>query len=109
MVGVLILTPAGNSYVIKNAAQFPDAPKGTSELLIHTVLRDLHAQHPKLMEGHLTVTFNISAASELKSRNISGLTFTGLSGLYASVAGSAKLMNRHDFRVSWFYICTMPH
>ncbi|KAF8549969.1 hypothetical protein OG21DRAFT_1514629 [Imleria badia] len=102
MIGVLILTPAGDSYVIKNAAQFPDAPKGTSELLIHTVLRDLHEQHPKGIEdhnpGHLTVTFNISAASELKSRNISGLTFTGLSGLYASVAGSAKLMNRHDFR-----------
>lgn len=43
IVGMLILTPVrSNTWQIKNAVSFPDAPKGTSEALIFTALQDLH-------------------------------------------------------------------
>ncbi|TFK29477.1 hypothetical protein FA15DRAFT_677719 [Coprinopsis marcescibilis] len=42
IVGILILTPIqANSWQIKNAVSFPNAPKGTSEALIYTALKDL--------------------------------------------------------------------
>lgn len=43
IVGILILTPVrSNSWQIKNAVSFPDAPKGTSEALIFQALKDLN-------------------------------------------------------------------
>ena len=45
VVGILILTPIqGASWQIKNAMSFPSAPKGTSEAVIYTALKDLHAE-----------------------------------------------------------------
>ncbi|KAF9482640.1 hypothetical protein BDN70DRAFT_874824, partial [Pholiota conissans] len=44
-VGILILTPIQSSaWQIKNAVSFPQAPKGTSEALIYTALKDLHSK-----------------------------------------------------------------
>ncbi|KAJ3536705.1 hypothetical protein NMY22_g5913 [Coprinellus aureogranulatus] len=46
IVGILILTPVHhNTWQIKNAVSFPKAPKGTSEALIYTALKDLHAEN----------------------------------------------------------------
>ncbi|KAI6046325.1 hypothetical protein EDC04DRAFT_2558186 [Pisolithus marmoratus] len=100
LVGILILTPAGDSYVIKNSVSFPDAPKGTSERLIHGVLQDLHAKHEREGKGgSVSVTFNISAAGGLEpARNISGWKFTWLSQTYRNVSKGANLLQRSDFR-----------
>ncbi|KAH9474780.1 hypothetical protein JR316_0013245 [Psilocybe cubensis] len=47
-VGILILTPIqASSWQIKNAVSFPSAPKGTSEALIFTALKDLHEEEEK--------------------------------------------------------------
>ncbi|EAU84084.1 hypothetical protein CC1G_06946 [Coprinopsis cinerea okayama7 len=47
IVGLLILTPIkGRSWQIKNAVSFPHAPKGTSEALIYTALKDLYEENP---------------------------------------------------------------
>jgi len=103
VVGVLILTPAEGSYIIKNTAQFPDAPKGTTERLIHTVLRALREQHSReggdAKRGDLSVTFNISAAGDLEpTRNISGWKFTWLNKTYTNVSHGTNLLQRHEFR-----------
>ncbi|CAA7268795.1 unnamed protein product [Cyclocybe aegerita] len=47
-VGVLVLTPIqASSWQIKNAVSFPSAPKGTSEALIYTALKDLHDEQER--------------------------------------------------------------
>ncbi|KAJ3512683.1 hypothetical protein NLJ89_g3380 [Agrocybe chaxingu] len=47
-VGILILTPIqASSWQIKNAVSFPSAPKGTSEALIYTALKDLHDEQER--------------------------------------------------------------
>ncbi|KDR77301.1 hypothetical protein GALMADRAFT_139295 [Galerina marginata CBS 339.88] len=49
-VGILILAPIqASSWQIKNAVSFPSAPKGTSEALIYTALKDLHEQEEQAM------------------------------------------------------------
>ncbi|KAI6145539.1 hypothetical protein BKA82DRAFT_13716 [Pisolithus tinctorius] len=97
LVGILILTPAGDSYVIKNCVSFPDAPKGTSERLIHDGLQDL--DNKREQGGSMSVTFNISAAGDLEpTRNISGWKFTWLSQTYRNVSKGANLLQRSDFR-----------
>jgi len=95
IVGLIILTPAGvHSYLIKNALSFPDAPKGTSEALIYTALKDLHAEEPQA-----TVTFGITASESVKpGDNLSGWKITLLSKTYNGVAHSAGLLKRGDFR-----------
>ncbi|KAI6104886.1 hypothetical protein EDD16DRAFT_245205 [Pisolithus croceorrhizus] len=100
LVGILILTPVNHSYVIKNCVSFPDAPKGTSERLIHDALQDLHDELEKEgREGSISVTFNISAAGDLEpTRNISGWKFTWLSQTYRNVSKGANLLQRSDFR-----------
>ncbi|KAG6330798.1 hypothetical protein ID866_8290 [Astraeus odoratus] len=96
VVGVLILTPAGDSSIIKNCASFPDAPKGTSERLIHSVLQDVHDEHG---QGRAPVTFNLSAAGDLEpTRNISGWKFTWLRNTYRNVSKGANLLQRSNFR-----------
>jgi len=50
IVGFLILTPIqSSSWQIKNAVSFPSAPKGTSEALIYTALKDLHEEEEKAL------------------------------------------------------------
>ncbi|EIW80295.1 hypothetical protein CONPUDRAFT_125025 [Coniophora puteana RWD-64-598 SS2] len=102
-VGIIIISPVRDQYVIKNAVHFPKAPKGTSEQLIHQALTDLRNErsdgedHPSV--GDISVTFSISAAGDLKpTKNISGWRFTWLNKTYSNVSSSAGLLNRGDFR-----------
>ncbi|KAF9485743.1 hypothetical protein BDN70DRAFT_871073 [Pholiota conissans] len=55
-VGILILTPIQlSAWQIKNAISFPKSPKGTSEALIYTALKDLHLEEEKAAAiGQLT-------------------------------------------------------
>ncbi|KAG1746371.1 hypothetical protein EDB19DRAFT_354851 [Suillus lakei] len=102
-VGVLILTPIRDSFVIKNAVSFPKAPKGTSEYLITSALTDLRNEFQSktgsVNRGDISVTFNISAASDLKpTKNVSGWKFTWLNKTYSNVSQGAGLLSRGDFR-----------
>ncbi|KAG1737906.1 uncharacterized protein EDB91DRAFT_1054813 [Suillus paluster] len=103
VVGVLILTPVQDSFVIKNAVAFPQAPKGTSEYLITSALTDLRNEFQSdtgsVKRGDISVTFNVSAASDLKpTKNISGWKFTWLNKTYSNVNQGAGLLNRGNFR-----------
>ncbi|KAL1743134.1 hypothetical protein HDZ31DRAFT_83631 [Schizophyllum fasciatum] len=85
------------SYQIKNAVSFPDAPKGTSEKLIYSALRDLDREQTQ--HGRYTVTFGISAASSMvPTHNLSGWKVHTLSNTYNRVAKSTGLLNRLEFR-----------
>ena len=103
------------SYQIKNAVSFPDAPKGTSEKLIYSALRDLdreqtrqfpslctafnHVLTPPPELGRYTVTFGISAANSMvPTHNLSGWKVHTLSNTYNKVAKSTGLLNRLEFR-----------
>jgi len=102
-VGVLILSPVRDAFVIKNAVSFPNAPKGTSEYLITSALKDLRderqSQTGSVNRGDISVTFNISAARDLKpTKNVSGWKFTWLNKTYSNVSQGAGLLNRGNFR-----------
>ncbi|KAK1227475.1 hypothetical protein PQX77_009538 [Marasmius sp. AFHP31] len=91
---------SSNYYLIKNAISFPIAPRGTSELLIHSSLELLHKaaggrEAPK-------VTFGITASDNLTPiDNLSGWKIHGLSKIYGKVAGTAGLLKRGDFRAKF--------
>lgn len=82
-------------WQIKDAIAFPWAPKGVSEHLISTLLEDL--RH----EGALSVSFGISADSELVPvSNLNGWKITWLSKAYKRVLKTTGLTKRGEFRVS---------
>ncbi|KAF8351916.1 hypothetical protein F5887DRAFT_1068299 [Amanita rubescens] len=104
-IGVLILTPIRNDWQIKNAISFPNAPRGTSEKMIFTVLRDLYNEEVK--KRHLDpnyhdlarVTFGISASKRLEVVNdVSGWGMSVLSKTYNGLASAAGLLRRGEFR-----------
>jgi hypothetical protein len=105
-VGFIILTPIhGNTWQIKNAISFPDAPRGTSELLIYTALKDLHEQGQQNDGYHkqepASITFGITAADEMEPvENLSGWRVTALAKFYSKVAYTTGLLRRGEFRVS---------
>ncbi|KAK1231131.1 hypothetical protein PQX77_005759 [Marasmius sp. AFHP31] len=99
-----------NYYLIKNAISFPTAPRGTSELLIHSSLQLLQ----KAAAGRKapTVTFGITASDNLTPiDNLSGWKIHGLSTIYGKVASTAGLLKRGDFRAKFdsgrvpMYVC----
>lgn len=100
------MTPIrGNDWQVKNAVSFPDAPKGTSEKLIFTALRDLHNEEVKKehtdpdYQGGGQVTFGISAAKRLEAtHNLSGWGIDALSKTYNAVTTAAGLQKRGEFR-----------
>lgn len=109
IVGFLIITPIQDtSYQIKNAVSFPNSPKGTSEELIYTALKDLYEEHhsDNLVEDRrISVTFGISASDSMTPvNNLSGWKVTALSKTYGKVATGAGLLRRGEFRVSVLYI-----
>ncbi|KAF8153191.1 hypothetical protein B0H34DRAFT_754437 [Crassisporium funariophilum] len=128
--GILILTPIhSTSWQIKNAVSFPSAPKGTSEALIYTALKDLHeeqeaasaagekAPHPANSNVHqsMTVTFGISAAPHMQPvNNLGGWKVNALSKTYGKVAKGAGLVKRGEFRSKFdseqdpMYVCYPP-
>ncbi|KAG7096386.1 hypothetical protein E1B28_003830 [Marasmius oreades] len=96
-------------YLIKNAISFPSAPRGTSELLIHTSLELLQKASPSRPPK---VTFGITASDTLHPKaNLSGWKIAGLSKVYSKVAGTAGLLKRGDFRAKFdsgrvpMYVC----
>ncbi|KAG7091759.1 hypothetical protein E1B28_008160 [Marasmius oreades] len=96
-------------YLIKNAISFPSAPRGTSELLIHTSLELLQKASPLRPPK---VTFGITASDTLHPKaNLSGWKIAGLSKVYSKVAGTAGLLKRGDFRAKFdsgrvpMYVC----
>ncbi|KAG7092027.1 hypothetical protein E1B28_008409 [Marasmius oreades] len=96
-------------YLIKNAISFPSAPRGTSELLIHTSLELLQKASPSRPPK---VTFGITASDTLHPKaNLSGWRIVGLSKVYSKVAGTAGLLKRGDFRAKFdsgrvpMYVC----
>ncbi|KAF9467694.1 hypothetical protein BDZ94DRAFT_1155912 [Collybia nuda] len=116
VIGVLILTPIQNhAWQIKNAVSFPNAPKGTSEKLIFTALRDLNCEQQENgtpQSERVTVTFGISAADELHPvKNLSGWKVTAMSKIYGTVTQAAGLLRRSEFRSKFdsghdpMYVC----
>ncbi|KAG6907805.1 hypothetical protein DXG01_007345 [Tephrocybe rancida] len=126
-IGCLILTPIQNrSWQIKNAVSFPDAPHGTSEMLIYTALADLYRENPTptpspgatelspRVQNHqrTTVTFGITASDEMQPvQNLSGWKVTVLAAVYGKVAHVAGLLRRGEFRKKFqsehepMYVC----
>ncbi|KAF4586716.1 hypothetical protein EYR40_010731 [Pleurotus pulmonarius] len=106
VVGLLILTPIkGNTYQIKNAVSFPEAPKGTSEALIHTALKDLHEEQEARgttsdrIEERTVVTFGTTASDMLHPvENLAGWKVSALAKTYGKIAKGAGLLRRGDFR-----------
>jgi hypothetical protein len=101
------LTPIqGNAWQIKNAISFPNAPRGTSETLIYTALKDLHNEQGQQKNGYyeqepVTMTFGISAADAMEPvANLSGWKVTALAKIYSKVVYMAGLLRRSEFRVS---------
>lgn len=115
-IGVLILTPIrNNNWQIKNAVSFPNAPRGTSEKMIFTVLRDLYNEEVKRqhLDPHYRdparVTFGISASKKMEVVNdVSGWGMSILSKTYNGLASAAGLLKRGEFRVSGCLACAMP-
>ncbi|KII87900.1 hypothetical protein PLICRDRAFT_42418 [Plicaturopsis crispa FD-325 SS-3] len=116
--GLLILTRIhGDSWQIKNCVSFPSAPKGTSEDLIYTALRDLHEEEVRGglcgdPDKHVTATFGITASDEINPvENLSGWKVTWLSKTYSRIAKTAGLTRRGDFRSKFhsnhepMYVC----
>jgi hypothetical protein len=103
--------PAPSYYLIKNAVSFPDAPRGTSEFLIHTCLISL-AKASTPSSPTPTVTFGITASDVLRPvDNLSGWKISSLSMIYGKVAKGAGLWKRGDFRAKFdtgregMYVC----
>ncbi|KAG6816855.1 hypothetical protein H0H87_002341 [Tephrocybe sp. NHM501043] len=101
-IGCLILTPIqNNSWQIKNAVSFPDAPHGTSETLIFTALTDLYNENPTHTPSpnRTSVTFGITASDEMHAvQNLSGWKVSVLAAVYGKVAHVAGLLRRGEFR-----------
>ncbi|KAF9011985.1 hypothetical protein BDQ17DRAFT_1345246 [Cyathus striatus] len=134
-IGFLILTPVqgGSVWQIKNAVSFPSAPKGTSEALIYTALKDLHDEQQatdrestpgsdsdedeitKRTKNRVLVTFGISASDKLKPvHNLGGWKVSALSKTYGKVASTAGLLRRGEFRSKFasepdtMFVCYPP-
>lgn len=92
---------------IKNAVSFPEAPKGTTEALIHAALKDLHSEqeaHGMASEDEerITVTFGTTASDKLyPADNLAGWKVSALAKTYGKIAKGAGLLRRGDFRVSF--------
>jgi len=117
IVGLCILTPiAHDSYQIKNAISFvrlwsssfhraeltlfsqPDAPRGTSELLLSRVIEEMKA------EGKNGLTFGTSATGELHPEaNLDGWKVKVMKKGYKMINKKTGLNKRAEFRVS----CTL--
>ncbi|KAK1233127.1 hypothetical protein PQX77_003767 [Marasmius sp. AFHP31] len=105
-------TLTSNYYLIKNAISFPTAPRGTSELLIHSSLELLHKVASGSGKRAPKVTFGITASDTLTPvDNLSGWKIVGLSKVYGKVSKTAGLLKRGDFRAKFdsgvepMYVC----
>ncbi|KAK7045653.1 hypothetical protein VNI00_007486 [Paramarasmius palmivorus] len=93
--------PSCYNYHIKNAVSFPDAPQGTSELLIYAALTALAKTCPPSMPRPM-ISFGITASDELKPvDNLSGWKITWLAMMYNRVVNGTGLWKRGHFRAKF--------
>ncbi|KAF5313516.1 hypothetical protein D9611_008501 [Ephemerocybe angulata] len=90
IVGILILTPVqSNTWQIKNAVSFPDAPKGTSEALIFNSLKTLHEEHTSGSIPTASTPVNgVSAPASISSTVVEPPTSPPASGMFSPVSTS---------------------
>ncbi|KAI0301634.1 hypothetical protein B0F90DRAFT_1628641 [Multifurca ochricompacta] len=103
IVAILVLAHIHHKqYQIKNAASFPNAPRGTSEEIIYRAMLDLQDEGSTpsgIRHGGVAVTFGITASDSLTPvDNLSGWKITWLSKTYNKVIGLTGLTRRGDFR-----------
>ncbi|BGP16012.1 hypothetical protein JCM10213_005437 [Rhodosporidiobolus nylandii] len=84
---------AHDSYQIKHAVTFPDAPSGTSEGILSHVIREMQ------FEGRGSLTFGASAQDEIHpEHNLSGWKIRWLGKAYKKIVTKYGLDNRSQFR-----------
>lgn len=84
---------AHDSYQIKHAVTFPNAPGGTSEGLMGHVIRELN------FEGRAGLTFGASATEDLNIEyNLGGWKIKMLGKAYRKIVSRYNLANRGQFR-----------
>ncbi|GAA6002367.1 hypothetical protein JCM10207_001084 [Rhodosporidiobolus poonsookiae] len=85
---------AHDSYQIKHAVTFPDAPSGTSEGILGHVIREMQ------FEGRNSLTFGASAAEDLTPEYHIGNSwkFRMLGKSYRKIVSKYNLANRGQFR-----------
>ena len=81
-----------NGYQVKYALDFPGAPSGTIELMIH------HAMQEVASIGVTSVTFGSGALPELYVSSMNKIQSTVLRQVYKSLAIRLKLLEKSDFR-----------
>ncbi|EEB94007.1 hypothetical protein MPER_07260 [Moniliophthora perniciosa FA553] len=93
--------PIYSCYHIKNAVSFPNAPQGTSELLIYTALISLTKSCPPSSPRPM-ISFGITASNELKPvDNLTGWKITWMSTMYNRVVNGTGLWKRGHFRAKF--------
>ncbi|KAH8928548.1 aspartyl-tRNA synthetase [Atractiella rhizophila] len=97
IVGFMFMTKLREGYVIKDCLEYPKlAPKGTSELLILTAIKDLGNR------GVDQLTFGPSAAKQMTVvANLKGIRVKGLQATYNTIADKMGLINRGSFRAKF--------
>ncbi|GAA5916580.1 hypothetical protein JCM6882_002549 [Rhodosporidiobolus microsporus] len=84
---------AHDSYQIKHAVTFPDAPSGTSEGILGHVIREMQ------FEGRGSLTFGASAQDEIHPEyNLGGWKVKMLGKAYKKIVSKYGLANRSQFR-----------
>ncbi|GAA5943909.1 hypothetical protein JCM3775_002274 [Rhodotorula graminis] len=87
---------AHDSYQIKHAVTFPEAPGGTSEGLLGHVIREMQ------FEGRNGLTFGASAAEEVEPEyNLGGWKIRMLGKAYKKIVARYGLANRGQFRAKF--------
>ncbi|GAA5851332.1 hypothetical protein JCM8547_004210 [Rhodosporidiobolus lusitaniae] len=94
IVAVCILASiAHDSYQIKHAVTFPDAPSGTSEGILGHVIREMQ------FEGRGALTFGASAQDDITpEHNLGGWKIKMLGKAYRKIVSKYGLANRGQFR-----------
>ncbi|GJN89270.1 hypothetical protein Rhopal_002249-T1 [Rhodotorula paludigena] len=84
---------AHDSYQIKHAVTFPEAPHGVSEGLLGHVIREME------FEGHNALTFGASAQEDIiAEHNLGGWKIRMLGKAYRKIVSRYGLANRGQFR-----------
>ncbi|KAM0749578.1 hypothetical protein T439DRAFT_327258 [Meredithblackwellia eburnea MCA 4105] len=94
IVGLAILAPIhDHGYQIKNSISFPEAPRGTSEDLLGSVIEQMQAEHRD------TLTFGTSASEDLELEHFSnGWKIKYLPKVYHHIIEKHHLAERGQFR-----------
>ncbi|GAA5959950.1 hypothetical protein JCM3765_000657 [Sporobolomyces pararoseus] len=87
---------AHDSYSVKHAVTFPDAPNGVSEAILAHVVREMQ------FEGKNNLTFGASATEDLEiEHNLGGWKIKVLGKAYRKIVSKYGLANRGQFRAKF--------